>query len=159
MSLSRALGKEEWPLPKFHFLVTFGKEKWAFQEVTGLEAEFEVLEYRHGKSKQLGPFKMSGMPKVSDATLKKGMFKGDTDIFKWFKTNRTKKLERKNVRISLLNEYHIPEIIWTLSNAFPKKIEGPSLNSQSSEVAIESITLSYEELEVDNLLSLGMKLM
>lgn len=146
-----------WPLPKFHFAVTFGIELWWFQEVSGLETEVEVLEYRHGKSKQFGPVKLPGIPKVSDATLKKGVFTGDTRMFEWFKKNNTDNIERKDVTISLLNEHRIPEIVWTLVNAFPKKIESTSLNSQGSEIAIESIILSYEELAIDNIYSMALK--
>jgi phage tail-like protein len=148
---------KNWPLPKFHFAVNFGAELWSFQEVTGLETEVEVLEYRHGKSKQFGSFKMPGIPKVSDAVLKKGVFTSDTMLFEWFKKNNLNKTERKDVTISLLNEYQIPEIIWTLSNAFPKKIESSGLNSQGSEIAVESIVLSYEELAIDNIVSMGLK--
>lgn len=145
-----------WPLPKFHFAVTFGLEMWSFQEVTGLETEVEILEYRHGKSKQLGSYKMPGRPTVNDVVLKRGMFRGNTFLFEWYKKNLSK-VERKDVNIALLSEYHTPEIIWTLSNAFPKKIESTSLDSQGSESAIESITLSYEELEIDNIVAMGIK--
>jgi phage tail-like protein len=138
-----------WPLPKFHFEVKIGKEKWRFQEVNGLESEIEVLEYRHGKSKQFAKFKMPGMKKVSDVTLKKGVFKGDTKLFEWFKKNNLNTVERKTITISLLNEKHRAEIIWTLANAFPKKIESTNLNAQGSEIAIETIVLSHEELDIE----------
>ncbi len=140
---------KNWPLPKFHFQVKFGKEVWRFQEVSGLDMEVEVMEYRHGKSKQLGTFKMPGRPSVSDVSLKKGVFTGDTSLFKWFKKNLSK-VERKDVTVILLNEKRKAEITWVLSNAFPKKIESTSLNSQGSDIAIESITLAYEELEISN---------
>lgn len=140
-----------WPLPKFHFEVSFGSEVWRFQEVSGLESEVEVLEYRHGKSKQLGVFKMPGLPKYTDATLKKGVFTGDTRLFNWYNKNNTSQAERKDVTITLLNHLHEPEIVWTLTNAFPKKIESTSLNSQGSEIAVESIVLSYEELSIENI--------
>jgi hypothetical protein len=37
-----------WPLPKFYFLVKVAELEAAFQEVTGLEMEAQVIEYRHG---------------------------------------------------------------------------------------------------------------
>ena len=145
-----------YPLPGFYFQVTMGLELWSFQEVSGLNTEVEVLNYRHGKSKQLGAYKMPGRPSTTDAVLKKGMFKGDTFLFEWFKTNMTG-VERKDVTITLLNEYHIPEIIWILSNAFPVKIESSTLNSTDSAVAVESVTLAYDELEIENIYSMGAK--
>lgn len=137
-----------WPLPKFHFEVKIGSEEWFFQEVSGLETEVEVLEYRHGKSKQFSTFKMPGMKKVSDVTLKKGVFTGDTKLFDWFKKNKLNTIDRKTIIISLLNENHKTEIVWTLTNAFPKKIESTNLNAQGNEIAIETIVLSHEELEI-----------
>ena len=137
-----------WPLPKFHFEVKIDKEEWFFQEVSGLESEVEVLEYRHGKSKQFGPFKMPGMKKVSDVTLKKGVFTGDTRLFQWFKEVKLNTIKRKTVIISLLNENQKAEIVWTLGNAFPKKIESTNLNAQGNEIAIETIVLSHEDLDI-----------
>ncbi|HAS36266.1 MAG TPA: phage tail protein [Flavobacteriales bacterium] len=148
-----------WPLPKFHFVVTFpGLGVWWFQEVSGLETEVDIIEYRHGRSKQLAPMKRPGMPKVSDVTLKKGVFTGDTLSYMLFAKANTKDFEKNDVTISLLNEYHMPEVIWTLTKAFPKKIESTNLNSQTSEIAIESMVLSYEELVIDNVVSMGIKL-
>ncbi len=137
-----------WPLPKFHFEVKIDKEEWYFQEVSGLESEVEVLEYRHGKSKQFAPFKMPGMKKVSDVTLKKGVFTGDTKLFDWFKQVKLNTIERKTITISLLNENQKAEIVWTLYNAFPNKIESTNLNAQGNEIAIETIVLSHEELDI-----------
>jgi phage tail-like protein len=147
-----------WPLPKFHFVVTFPRlGVWWFQEVSGLETEVDVLEFRYGGAKQLAPMKKPGRPKVSDVTLKKGIFTGDTAAYLLFSLANTTKFKKSDVIITLLNENHMPEIIWTLRNAFPKKIESTSLNSQSSEIAAESMVLSYEELIIDNVVTMGIR--
>lgn len=39
---------------------------------------------------------------------------------------------------------------WTLRNAFPTKISSTDLKSEGSEVAIDSIEIAYEELEISN---------
>jgi phage tail-like protein len=36
---------------------------------------------------------------------------------------------------------------WNITNAFPIKLTGPSLNSGSSDVAVEEIVFTYEGLE------------
>jgi hypothetical protein len=43
-----------WPLPKFYFSVKLGSQDIAisFQEVSGLDTEAQIIEYRHGDSKQ-----------------------------------------------------------------------------------------------------------
>ena len=67
-----------WPMPKFYFSVDIGDDTdIAFQEVSGLDVESEVIEYRHGNSPNHSVIKMPGMMKFSDITLKKGVFADD----------------------------------------------------------------------------------
>ena len=37
----------QWPIAKYHFRVTIDGEQISFQEVSGLEASTDVIEYRH----------------------------------------------------------------------------------------------------------------
>lgn len=140
---------ELWPLPKFYFEVKVDNGLAAsFQEVSGLDAEVEVGEYRHGNSKVFSKIKMPGLKKYTDVTLKKGHFTKDVKFFEWFNQNTLNTIERKTVTISLLNENGAPEIVWTLTNAFPKQVKGTELNSGSSEPAIETLVLAHEGLKV-----------
>lgn len=153
---------KNWPLPKFYFIVVLGTEKWKFQEVGSLSTSVEVLKHRHGRSGQTGVYKIPGMVQMDDVILKRGTFTGDTNLFAWFKTTLGKTPERRNVIITLQNQYGIPEIIWTLSNAFPTKIEGGNFDSKAtgdSAVAVESITLTFEEMEVEDLVKMGLRLL
>ena len=71
-----------WPLPKFYFSVQLGDDKdVTFQEVTGLETETKVIEYRHGNSPIFSPIKMPGLDSVGNVTLKKGIFAKDAKFF------------------------------------------------------------------------------
>ena len=134
-----------WPLPKFHFKVEVeGGITASFQEVSGLDSEVDVTDYRHGDSPEFSLIKMPGLMKGSDVTLKKGTFTGDVAFFDWFNENQLNTIERKTVQIMLLNEKGESEIIWTLTNAFPKKVSGTDLNSTSSDVAVESLVLVHE---------------
>ncbi len=58
-------------------------------------------------------------------------------------------IERRDLTISLLNEEHEPIVTWKVKNAYPCKVEGPSLNSTGNEVAIESIELCHEGLNIE----------
>ena len=136
-----------WPVPKFHFKVTFGgKGVIAFQEVSGLDTEYDVIEYRAGDSPEFSTVKMPGLKKASDVTLKKGMFKDDTALFDYFMDTKMNTIERQTVTIELLDEEHSTLFTWTLTNAFPMKVSGTDLNAQNSEVAVEEITLAHEGL-------------
>ena len=139
---------EVWPLPKFYFTVQLGDDKVAFQEVSGLQVESKAIEYRHGNSKIFAPIKMPGMASVGNVTLKKGIFVKDAKLFGWFSEIKMNLIKRRTVVISLLDETGDAKITWTLNNAFPTKIQGTDLKSTGNEVAVETIELAYETLDV-----------
>jgi phage tail-like protein len=93
---------------------------------------------------------MPGLRKFSNVTLKRGIVKSDNDFFKWLSTIKLNKVERRDVIISLLDETHSPVMTWKIANAFPVKLEGPGLKASGNEVAIESIELAHEGLELQN---------
>src|SRR5215203_6985122 len=71
-----------WPLPKFYFSVQLGDDKdVTFQEVSGLQTETKVIEYRHGNSPLFSTIKMPGLTSVGNVTMKKGIFAKDTKFF------------------------------------------------------------------------------
>lgn len=136
-----------WPVPKFHFKVTIGdKGEIAFQEVSGLDTEHDIIEYRAGKSVDFPTVKMPGLRKASDISLKKGMFKDDTALYDYFMEVKMNTIQREIVTIQLLDEEHNPMFTWTLQNAYPLKVTGTDFNAQNSEVAIEEIVLAHEGL-------------
>ncbi|MBK6265138.1 phage tail protein [Marivirga sp. S37H4] len=138
-----------WPLPKFYFKVEVdGGMVASFQEVSGLDIETDVFEYRHGDSPVFSTIKMPGLIKSSDVTLKKGIFTTDVKFFEWFSDIKLNTIERKTVTIMLLNEAGDSEIVWTLTNAFPKQVQGTDLNSTSSDAAVETLVLAHEGLTV-----------
>jgi phage tail-like protein len=141
---------EQYPIPVFHFSVSWGGDRLGFSEVTGLTQENQAIEYRDGAFKEYSSIKMPGLRKFSNVTLKRGIVKADNDFFKWLSTIKLNKVERRDVVISLLNEEHAPVMTWKIHNAFPVKVEGPGLKASGNEVAIESIELAHEGLELQN---------
>lgn len=138
-----------WPLPKFFFNIDLGDgKKQGFSEVTGLESEVKPIEYRHGDSKVFSPIKMPGLRSVGNVTLKKGTFTKDSMFWDWFNQAQLNIIKRKNVVISLLDEKATPKMTWTLTNAWPTKVTGTDMKSDSSEVAVESIEIAFETLTV-----------
>lgn len=138
-----------WPLPRFYFSVQLGEdESVSFQEVDGLEAETEVIEYRHGNSPIFYPIKMPGLGRVRNVTLRKGIFVNDQKFWSWYSEIKMNTIQRRTVVISLLDENGNPKMMWTLNNAWPTRITGTDLHSQENEVAVESIELAYETLVV-----------
>ena len=110
-------------MPKFYFSVDIGDDTdIAFQEVSGLDVESEVIEYRHGNSPNHSVIKMPGMMKFSDITLKKGVFADDNTFYEWISQISLNTYTRLTVVIRLLDETATPRMTWTLTNAFPKQI-------------------------------------
>jgi phage tail-like protein len=75
----------EYPLPKFHFEIEWGGTKIGFTEVTGLDKQVEVIEYREGQSFSYTKEKYPGLQKYSNITMKRGTFAGNTDFYDWLK--------------------------------------------------------------------------
>lgn len=142
--------KTLWPLPKFHFLVNMDGTDYSFQEVSGLEAETQAIEYRHGSNKQFSKIKMPGIAKVGNVTLKKGVFVQGNNLPDWYSAIQMRTIKRMSVIIQLLDEAGTPTMTWTLKNAWPTKIQSADLKSDGNEVAIETMELAYEGLVIVN---------
>ena len=139
-----------WPLPKFYFSVDIGEfTDLAFQEVSGLDIEADVIEYRHGNSPIHSVIRMPGLKKYADITLKKGVFTKDNRFYDWLSQISLNTYKRLTVIIRLLNEDTQPMMTWTLTNAWPKQVTSTDMNSQSSEAAIESIVFVHEGLTIE----------
>ncbi len=137
-----------YPLPVFHFQVEWGGTKLGFSEVTGLNFEVQVIEYRHGLSPEYSTIKMPGMPKYGNLTLKRGVIQGDNEFYDWINEVKLNKIDRRDITISLLNEDHDPVMTWSVRNAWPTKITSPDLKASGNEVAIESIEIAHEGITI-----------
>lgn len=139
-----------YPLPKFHFQVQWGGERIGFTEVTGLDIQVEAIEYREGSSPEYSKVKMPGMKKYSNITLKRGTLAGDSSFYRWINEISLTTVRRRDIVISLLNERHDPVMTWKATQAFPVKIQASDLKSDGNEVAIETIELAHEGLNILN---------
>jgi phage tail-like protein len=141
----------DYPLVKFHFSVEWGGTKIGFSEVSGLDVETEVIEYRDGASPEFSKKKMPGMQSYSNITLKRGSFQSDNEYYDWWNTVKLNKIERRDIIISLLNEAHEPVVAWKVKNAWPVKVQSTELSADGSEVAIETLELAHEGLTIEYL--------
>lgn len=140
----------DYPLPKFHFSVDWGGTKIGFTEVTGLDVETEVIEYREGSSPEYSKIKMPGMQKYANVTMKRGTFNSDNEFYEWWNTVKLNTIERRDITINLLNEEHEPVVTWKLKNAWPTKVQSTDLKGDGNETAIESVEIVHEGLVIQN---------
>ena len=141
---------ETYPLVKFHFQVDWGGTNIGFTEVSGLDVETELIEYRHGASPEYRKIKMPGMQKYSNITLKRGTFKDDNEYYQWWNSVKLNTIERRDITIKLLNEEHEPVVVWKVKNAFPIKVQSTDLKGDANETAIESMEVAHEGLTIQN---------
>ena len=139
----------KYPLPVFHFLVKVGGEEVPFSEVSGLTMETQLIEYRNGSSPEYSSLKMSGIPKYSNITLKRGVT-GDLTFWNWIRSGISGQVLRRDMSVTLLDESHQEVMRWKVRRAWPCKWSGPNLKAGESEVAIESLEIAHEGFEIDD---------
>jgi len=138
-----------YPLLSSHFIVNWGGTRTSFSEVSGLSIEHDVVEYRDGASKENIATKIPGIKKFGNIVLKRGIVKGDNEFYDWINTIKFNEVERRDITISLLDEAHNPTVTWKVSSAWPVKLDSPSLNASSNEIAIETIELAHEGIKIE----------
>ena len=140
---------QAWPLPSFYFKVSVTDVgDISCSEVSGLETEYDMIEYRAGDSPVFTKQKMPGMRKASDVTLKKGIFKDDKAMWDWINSIKLNTIKRATVTISLLDESGKPVKTWELTNAWPKKITVEGFTADGNTAAIETLILAHEGVTV-----------
>ena len=143
------------PYAQFNFLVDLGTGQTdgpeaGFQECSGIAMSVDVIEYRNGNDKENNPRKLTGLSRVSDVTLKRGII-GSLGLYKWIDQIRNgDPAAFRTVIIQLQNEDHTATVMtWKLLRArIIKHTSGP-LNAKGTDVAMEELTLAYERLEME----------
>ena len=136
------------PYKVFNFIVEIdGINAAGFTECSGLSTTTDVIEYREGNERS-GARKLPGLTKFTNIVLKRGMTRS-RDLWNWRKTVIDGAVERKSGAIVLLADDRTPVGRFRFRDGWPTKWEGPALNAKSSEVAIETLEIAHEGLEVE----------
>jgi phage tail-like protein len=134
------------PYKAFNFRVEIdGVAVAAFSEVSGLESETEVIEYRTGTERNTVR-KLPGLTKHANIVLRRGITQ-DTELWNWRKAVADGQVDRRNGSIVLLDEDRSEVLRWNFVNGWISKWLGPTLNAEGNEVAIETIEIAHEGLE------------
>lgn len=141
-----------WPMPKFRFEVDLGTEMTgiAFQEVSGMDVENQIIEYRKSNSTLFSTEKMPGITKYGNITMKLGVFVNDNTFWKWYDEIKMNTIKRRTVLIKLLDENGKVTMQWLLDNAWPTKITSTDLKSDGNEVAVDTLEIAHEGLTIKN---------
>ena len=140
------------PYPSFNFVVNIGQGEafGGFSDVSGLQTELTVSEYRNGNEKENAVRKITGLNKATDVTMKRGVI-GALDLYNWLNDIRNGNQNAlRTVTIQLQSEDHGQVVqTWKLLRARIVKYTSGPFNARGSDVAIEEIVLAYERLELE----------
>jgi phage tail-like protein len=149
------------PLPKYRFIVTLDPgdaylpaaqalllplvAAGAFQEVTGLGGQLEVVTYAEGGRNdtvhQL-PLRHSW----NRITLKVGVVR-DRVLWSWYQAGLADSLgARRDGAVIVLGTDGVPAMAWAFHGGLAAKWSGPDLHAEQNAVAIEQLEIAHEGL-------------
>jgi len=134
------------PYRIFRFLVEIdGIVQAGFSECSGFGSNVEVIEYREG-GEPITVRKLPGKVSYTDITLKCGTT-DSRELYDWHRSVIVGEIQRKNGSIIVLDDVGQPKVRWNFFNAWPSKYDAPDFNAKGNDVAIDTLTISYERLE------------
>jgi phage tail-like protein len=137
-------GQRKDPVLAFNFRVEIdGVFEAGFNEVTGLQAEIEVQEYREGGVNDF-MHKFAGSVKFPSNLVLKNGITDSVKLWSWYQEVMRGQFARKSLDVVLLDAAGDEKRRWKFKEAYPVKWNGPSLKATSSEVALESLELAHE---------------
>ncbi|MGD1924066.1 MAG: phage tail protein [Paracoccaceae bacterium] len=142
----------------FHFTVAFASQAGtdapddaavAFQEVSGLETDFDVEEVVEGGENRF-VHRLPTRVTTSSLTLKRGVVGLQSELVRWTKETLEESLARpvepRSLIVTLQDGADEPAAAWIVGNAYPIKWSAGALDSMKNEVVIETIELAYTTL-------------
>lgn len=136
------------PLPVFKFWVEMKSIVVAeFKECSGLRLERSIDTVEEGGVNDR-VHQLPGRNKYSNIVLKYGVMQTD-ELWKWYQEGLLDgKVKRINFTILLRNVKGEVVKRWSVEDAFPVKWEGPSLNVEGNQVAVETLEIAHHGLKL-----------
>jgi phage tail-like protein len=117
-----------------------------FTEVSGIGSENEIVDHKVvTETGQEIVQKIPGRLKWQDVTLKRGIT-ADMSIWDWRQKVEQGDMEgaRANCSIIMFDRNYTEVARWNFENAWPSKVSGPSLKSDSNEFGVEELVIVHE---------------
>jgi phage tail-like protein len=124
-----------------------------FAEVSGINSELEIEEYREG-GRNFEPHRFPRWGRYANLVFRRGVT-DDLFVWSWWAdvishsytlSQNPVPSPRRNGVIVLEGFDHKAVAGWFFANALPERLVGPGLNARSNEIAIETLELSHEGL-------------
>lgn len=167
--------KQSYPLPAYNYRVTIlplslngldvggtvaaaAGTAISCSEVSGLSMEIETVTYRDGYSFITGDSILPGQRKEVNLAIKKGVTINSIYFSDWMSllypiiaAAPANQLQKRDVVIDLCDEQGFPLVRWMAIGAMPTKLEAPSFDANTNEVAFERLDLIAFQLQVQYL--------
>lgn len=136
------------PYLNFNFRVEIdGNALAGFREADLPDARIEVYAYRDGTDLPTNVRRLPGRVAYGPLILRRG-FAGDRMLFQWWRDVADGNVNRRNVVVILRDQAGHDVARWAFYDTVPVKYSAPSFRAQGNEVAIESLELSVESMEL-----------
>jgi phage tail-like protein len=143
-----ATGERVDPYRGFNFRVEIDNAQVAgFREASGLSFTTDSVDYREGTDVPLHVRKLTGLRKYANISLKRGITQ-DKALWDWYKNVVNGVEDRRGGAIILQDEQHQPVLRWNFENGWISKWEGPAVNATGNDVALETIEITVESVEL-----------
>jgi phage tail-like protein len=136
------------PYLNFNFRVEIeGVAIAGFSEAELPEGRIAVITYREGTDARTAPRLLPGRVEWGPVVLRRG-FTGDPALFQWWSDVLHGTIARRDVAIVLQDEQRNDVARWLVRDAWPQKWDGPDLRGLGNDVAIETLELAHEGVEL-----------
>jgi phage tail-like protein len=138
------------PYRAYNFKFEFqGSVQAHFVKIEGLGVKVERILYRPaGEHTRVRV--VPGRVEYTPVTLRYGLT-DSTTMVRWLFEAAEGTVRRENVSIAMLDDAGIAEVRrWNLIGAWPCELLTATLDAGGNELAIESLTLAYDRLELDD---------
>lgn len=130
----------------------------SFQEVTGIESQFDVEEVIEGGENRF-VHRLPRHGKYSNLVLKRGVVTKFSFLAEWFGLTIGSSLSLPivpfNVLVMLQNKDGWPAVAWAFVNAYPIRWEVAAMDSLDNKILTEKLELSYNYFQRLNISSLA----
>jgi phage tail-like protein len=155
MPVSTDTIKTDYPLPVYNYRVEIAGEAVSFSEVSGLSIGYETTTYKESPTAGGAPgprtMHMPAQRTQPTITLKKGIVRKVSMkvLYDWIKTVQINQIEKKDIFVRLCDEKGDAVISWKVNNAFPTKLDAPTFDAKSNDVAIQNMELKADFITLE----------
>lgn len=147
------MAREVDPLVGFQFSLDVNQMTGYFTEVSGIGSENAVVTHKvvTPEAKEV-TLQIPGRVEWGEVTMKRGLTT-NIEFWEWREMVVTGNVAtaRQDCTITMYDREYSPVVVWNLINAWPSKLSGPTIASDSNDFTIEELTLVHEGLYRDDM--------